>query len=414
MKLIEFAGRNVLRNTRRSLLAASSVLLSILLIVVLNGLTEGFLDSLVRNYTKNETGHVNITTSAFRSRERFMPVDEYIPGGDRLARKAVELLAGAGIGSRTVERIRFGVILSAGDNTKTALGIAGEPEAEKNLLMLDRSILAGGSYCSQPGTAILGDRLARDLGLSAGDFLKIVTKKADGGLGYKKLTISGIFRTGVNSLDGTVFQMGLEDARDLLGMEKGSQSILVMLDDYKLAGKAAAVLASFGDFGSDSGLSVLPWTKIGEYPRLIAMVKAIYIWIWVFVAFLGAFIIANVLMMVILERRRETGILMSMGMPRREILGLFVLEGSMIGAAGSTIGALSGTLFNLAFSKTGFDMTSAMAAMTWPMDNVIHPRANLPTALAFIVLGTLVSAVVSWLPARNASRMNPVDAIRST
>ncbi len=413
MKLIEFAGRNVLRNTRRSLLAAASVLLSILMIVVLNGLTEGFLDSLVRNYTKNETGHVNISTAAFRARERFMPVDEYIPGADGLAEKSVTLLAGAGIRAKTAERIRFGVILSAGENTKTALGIAGEAEKERSLLMLDRSVLPGGTYCSEPGTVILGDKLARDLGLSAGDLLKIVTRKADGGLGYKKLLISGIFRTGVNSLDGTVFQMGLADARELLGMEGGSQSILVMLEDYKQAGRAAAVLASAPEFGAASGLSVLPWTKIGEYPRLIAMARAIYIWVWVFVAFLGAFIIANVLMMVILERRRETGILMSMGMPRREILSLFVLEGAMIGAAGSTAGSLLGTLFNLALSKKGFDMTSAMAAMTWPMDNVIHPRADIFTALAFIAMGTLVAAIVSWLPARNASRMNPVDAIRS-
>jgi ABC-type lipoprotein release transport system permease subunit len=225
--------------------------------------------------------------------------------------------------------------------------------------------------------------------------------------------ISGIFRTGVNSLDESVFQMGLADARDLLGMEKGSQSILLMLDDYRQAGKAAAILTSSSGFGADSGLSVLPWTKIGEYPRLVALARSMYVWIWLFVAFLGAFIIANVLMMVILERRRETGILMSMGMPRREILGLFVLEGSMIGAAGSVAGALLGTVFNLAIQKKGFDMTSAMSAMTWPMDNVIHPSASIGTALAVIAMGTLVAAIVSWLPARTASRMNPVDAIRS-
>ena len=413
MKLIEFAGRNVLRNTRRSALAASSVLLSILMIVVLNGLTEGFLDSLVRNYTKNETGHVNISSSGFRARERFMPVDEYIPSAEAVATKAVDLLGSAGIGARFAERIRFGVILSAGDNTKTALGMAGEPEKEKSLLMLDRSMLEGGTYLPRPGTAILGEKLARDLGLGVGDPLKIVTKKSDGGLGYKRLVISGIFRTGVNSLDGTVFQMGLADARELLGMEGGSQSILLMLDDYRNADKAASILASSPDYGPDSGLSVLPWTKIGEYPALITMARSVYIWIWVFVAFLGAFIIANVLMMVILERRRETGILMSMGMPRREILGLFVLEGAMIGAAGSAAGALLGTLFNLGFEKNGFDLTSAMAAMTWPMDNVIHPHPDIPSALAFVALGTLVAALVSWLPARSASRMNPVDAIRS-
>lgn len=413
MNLMEFARRNLLRNTRRSILAASSVMLSILLIVVLNGLTEGFLDSMVRNYTKNETGHVNIATTGYRQRQKFMPVDEFIPDSETTAAQAVRILAESGIQAHASARIRFGVALNSGTGTKTALGIAGDPEQERRLLMLDKSLTEGSTYCSEPGTVILGQNLATDLGLTVGDPLKLVTTKADGGLGYRKLTISGIFRTGVNSLDGNVFQLGLTDAQELLGMESGSQTILLTLDDYRNSARAATILASAPGFTPDTGLSVLPWTAIGDYPRLITMAQSVYFWVWLFVAFLGAFIIANVLMMVVLERRHETGILMSMGMPRSRIQTLFILEGAMIGALGSLAGALAGTVFNLAFSRIGFDMTAAMASFSWPMDNVIHPRADLGTAATFIILGTIVAATVSWLPARQASRMHPVDAIRS-
>jgi len=85
MRIIPFAARNLLRNKRRSMLAATSVFLSILMVIVLQGFTNGFLDSMVRNYIKNETGHINIATQGYRDRTRFMPVDEYIKDSPALA-----------------------------------------------------------------------------------------------------------------------------------------------------------------------------------------------------------------------------------------------------------------------------------------------------------------------------------------
>ncbi|MDP3176909.1 MAG: hypothetical protein Q8M76_03325, partial [Spirochaetaceae bacterium] len=73
MKIMTMALRNVGRNKRRSILAAVSVALSAVLIMVMDGMTTGFLESMVKNYTKNDVGHFNVETEEFRSRERFMP-----------------------------------------------------------------------------------------------------------------------------------------------------------------------------------------------------------------------------------------------------------------------------------------------------------------------------------------------------
>jgi len=102
-----------------------------------------------------------------------------------------------------------------------------------------------------------------------------------------------------------------------------------------------------------------------------------------------------------------------MGMPRRELLGLFLLEGSLIGLAGSFLGSTVGTLLNWVFSKIGFDMTDALAGFSWPLDNIIYPQVDLLQALLFVGLGTLVAAAMAYLPSRSASRMDPVEAIRS-
>jgi putative ABC transport system permease protein len=412
MNFITFAIRNILRNRRRSLLACLSVFLSILLIVVLQGLTEGFMDSLVRNYTKNETGHINITTKEFRQRQQFMPVDTYIHDSDLLVAKLEKSLADRNGRTIVEQRIRFGVLLSSGPYTKQAIGIAGDPGKEKSLLMLNKSILPGGTYCDAPGTVILGETLALDLHLKPGDFLRIVTQKSDGGLGFTKLSISGIFKTGVNSLDSSVFQLSLDSARDLLSMDGGAQEILIMLPDYHETASRIDSVRKIVD-GADPSLSVFPWTSIGDYPKLILMANAIYYWIWFIVAFLGAFIIANVMTMAVLERKREIGILMALGMPRRSLVGLFLVEGTMLGLVGSLAGAIVGVLFDAMFSKIGFDMTKAMAGFSWPVDNVIYPSVSVVQLVSCIALGTITAMIVSWMPSRKAAKLSPVDAIKS-
>ncbi len=414
MRIPTMAFRNLGRNKRRSALALSSVAISIFLIMIMNGLIAGFLGSIVRNYTKNETGHVNVVTDGYRERERFMPVDETI-ADSRAVAEAIRAAPGLEGKVRSVaERVRFGVVLSSGARSKAALGVAGDPEAERSLLMLDRSVLPGGAYLSKPGEAILGERLARDLGLGVGDVLKVVTQRADYGLGFKRFRVAGLFRTGVNSMDEAVFQVGIADARELLALgEQGSQQLLVMLGDYRDSDRAAELVGKALAARGFEGLDAKSWTALGDFPRLIEMANSVYVWMYLVVAFLGAFIITNVMMMVVLERRKEIGILKSMGMPSREVLWLFLAEGSALGALGSAIGVGLGLAFNLVFSRVGFDFTQAMAGFDWPMDNIVYTTADPLAALAVFALGVAVSAIVSVLPARGAARMNPIDSIRS-
>jgi putative ABC transport system permease protein len=413
MKLSTMALRNLGRSKRRTLLTALSVCIAMLMVMFLDGFIGGFVQNIVTNYTKNDAGHIKITTAAYRERERFMPVAEYMRDSGRIA-AAIEAMPELGSEVKTMaERVRFGVLLSSGSSTKSALCVAGDPETEKSLLMLDRSVRPGGSYIALPGEAIIGAGIARDLGLKVGDELKVVTEKADYGLGFKRFRIAGVFATNVNSLDGSIFQVGIEDARELLGIEGGSTELIVMLSNYRYseaaAGKIQAGLAKAGF----EGLAVVPWTRSGSFADLMRMMDKMYGWIYLIIAFLGAFVIANVMMMVVLERKKEIGILKSMGMPNRDILYLFLMEGSLLGAIGSGVGILLGLGLCLLFSKVGMDFSSAMASFSWPMDNVVYATVSLPNALLLFLLGVAVAALISFLPSRKAATMNPIEAIRS-
>ncbi len=413
MNSFAMALRNLGRNRRRSLLAMISVFLAIFVAVFADGFISGIVESMTRNVTKNQTGHVNIETARYRSRERFMPASAAIPD----AGAVVAAISGDPALRRLVDqiepRIQFGVVLSGPTGTKPALGMGGDPEGERRLLMLDRTILPGGSYLGSPGEAIVGWKLAADLGLKPGDYLKVMTEKADYGLGFKKFRIAGLFKTGLESFDAASFQVAIGDARDLLGLGAGASQVLVMLKSSRDADRAVRLISKALTAAGMGALSVRSWTSIGDFASVIQMVSGVYAMIELIFIFLGAFIIANVMMMVVLERKREIGILKSMGMRRPRILGLFLAEGSLLGAFGSAAGAIAGTAINALFAARGMDVSKLIGGTDYQMDNVIHTGVHPLQVLGFFFLGVLVSAAIAYLPSRSAARMDPIDAIRS-
>ena len=246
-----------------------------------------------------------------------------------------------------------------------------------------------------------------------GDTLKVIAEKADYGMGFKKFRIAGLFRTGLEPFDASTFQVSLDDARKLLGLGKGASQVLVMLKDYRDSDGAAKLISARLASAGLGRLSVQSWTSLGDVAALISLAGNIYFWGEIIVAFLGAFIIANIMMMVVLERRREIGILKSMGMEPSRILRLFLLEGVVLGIIGSAGGAVLGTALNAWLSVKGIDFSRNIAGTGVPMDNVIYPGVHPLQVALFFLLGVAVSAIMAFLPSRGAARINPIDAIRS-
>jgi putative ABC transport system permease protein len=407
--LLKMALRNVLRNRRRSILAVLSVTIATMFIVFAQGMFGGIMGSMVRNYTRSETGHVRIATRGFEERARFFPVTETIDEPQPLIER---IRSDAHLSEKVelvTERITFGVLLANEGNNKTVVAMAGDPEVEKDLLLLERSITAGGRYIAQRGEIIMGSKVAEALDFSVGDMVKVMTTGSDYALHLKKLELVGIFETGLNMLDDRIFQMHLEDARRLLRMGEGTQQILVMLEDFRDSDMAAAHISGLLE---DPELTATSWTQLGSYYNLLKMQENVYGWGYLIVALLGAFIISNIMMMVVLERRKEIGIMKSMGFTRRQILWLFVMEGIMLGLAGSVFGVGLGLVLNVIFHHVGMDFSSMLASFNFPMDNVIYFTIDVPGALRTMLMAAGVSALVSLLPSLRAARMNAIDAIR--
>lgn len=411
--IIDMAFRNTLRNKRRTMLAVTSVIIALITVVFLKGFMGGFLASMVKNTTRQETGHIRITTVEFREKEKFMPVTENINDPENIIKK---IMADPEI-SKEIElitpRVYFGVLLSNKGNNKTAFSLAGDNDVEKDLSNLDVSILEGGRYLENDKEIILGYKLAEILKYEIGDNVKVMTQGSDYALHLKKFKVVGLFKTHINTMDEDFFQIKLEDAQKLLRMDNSVQQIMVMLKDYR---KAEKVALQIKDLLNDENLSVNPWSEVSSFYEYIQMAGKMYNWIYFLFALFGTIIIGNIIMMVVMERRHEIGIMKSMGFSRPEILSLFVTEGVIMGLIGSVIGTLIGSVLIYAINRFngGIDLTSMMSNFKgFPMDNIIVLSFSLMTVINSILLGTVIAAVISLLPSWKAARMNVVESIKS-
>ena len=408
--ILKLAFRNVWRNRRRSILAFTSVALSIAGITFFRGFAGGMLQSVVKNSTKNETGHIRITTKKFREKVKFMPVTENMKHPEKIM---AAIKADPEISRELdlmTERINFGVLLANRGNNKYAVALAGNPETEKELLLLQKSIREGGRYIQNERETIMGAKIARALSLKVGGTLKVMTPGADYALHLRKFKVVGIFETGLNVLDDKFFQIPLGDAKKLLRTGSGTQQIIIMLKDYK---KSSVVAAKIRTLLNDDKLAVVSWTEHGEWAKMVQMAGVIYNYLYFFIAFLGAFIITNILMMVVLERRKEIGIIKSMGISKLEVMNLFLFEGIILGIIGSLVGLGLGMVFNIYFAVYGLDMSSMLGSFNFPMDSRIFFDISPGSLVNVLLIGVIVSALVSVLPAWRASKMNAVDAIKS-
>jgi len=240
---------------------------------------------------------------------------------------------------------------------------------------------------------LIGVRMAEDLGLSAGQSILLRT---DRGV-ERQLTVRGVFRTGLQSLDERVAFLSLQTARPLFLLPEGVTNIEVKLKDPDDARATARFLAGA------TGLRATPWQEKnlsledaleaqGRTGTMIQVFSLISIVIGV----------SSALVLSAYRRRPEVGIMRAFGVPGGFILWVFLLQGLLIGLTGALIGC-----------ATGYGLCVWLEGMTRADGSPVLPIAPEQGGyVAALVLTTLGAVVASILPARSASKVDPLEAIQ--
>lgn len=267
-----------------------------------------------------------------------------------------------------------------------------EPEGIDAITQITPKLVDGGGDLGADGL-LIGVRLADDLGLRAGQPILLRT---DRGV-ERQLTVKGVFRTGLQSLDERIAFLSLQTARPLFVLPEGVTNIELKLRDPDTARAEARFLAEA------TGMRATPWQEKnlsledalkaqGQTGTLIQTFSLISIVIG----------IASALVLSAYRRRSEVGIMRAFGVPGGFILWVFMFQGLLIGLSGALIGCASG--YGLCIWLQGLTRPDGTSALP------IAPEQG--GYVAALLLTTLGAVIASILPARAASKIDPLEAIQ--
>ena len=267
-----------------------------------------------------------------------------------------------------------------------------DPQGIDAISEISPNIIEGDGDLGADGL-LIGVRTAEQLGLGAGQSVLLRTERGV----ERQLTVKGVFRTGVQSLDERIAFVSLQTARPLFVLPEGVTNIEVKLNDPEAARAKARFL------GEATGLRATPWQEknLGLEDALQAQGRTGTM-IQVFSLISIIIGVASALVLSAYRRRSEVGIMRAFGVPSRFILLVFVLQGLLIGLIGALIGC-----------ATGYGLCIWIEGITRPDGTSILPIAPEQGGYVWaLVLTTLGAVVASILPARSASRVDPLEAIQ--
>lgn len=304
---------------------------------------------------------------------------------------------------RTIPNVRIAVpavqaqgFASKGGNPVGVTVIGADPAEQDQVTPVTKNLISG-KYVGLASDAVIIDyELAKELNVTTGDRIRISSSTG----ASDSLTIAGIYSPGRGR--GAAY-VTLRTAQSLFGLGNSVNVILVKVFHIFKSDEVADRIESLVPYEARS------WSR--EYPSFVSSLtvqQASAYLISIFSLIASSFAISSVLIVSVLQKSRQIGILKSIGAKRRQILMIFSLEGLGIALMGSATGALLGTAIVYII---GLPMQSVTRAGQTP--DQLFPVAILPEYILGAVVAAILSTVIAaWFPARRAARMNPVDVMR--
>ncbi len=303
----------------------------------------------------------------------------------------VEALPGVLAASPTVTGAGFAVRAEA----KNAVVVRGiEPERFRVIIDVEERLVAGRFEVNGDDVA-LGKKLAAELGIAVGDKLRIRSSE-DVEL---VATVRGIFELGNEGVDGTWVLTSLRQAQSLYGLPGGVTTLELKVAEVFDAERIAS------DIRERTGLRADSWMTINaELLSGLTAQSNSKTMIQFFVIIAVALGISSVLIVSVVQKSREIGILRAVGTPPGRILRVFLIQGGVLGVAGSLLGSGLGAVFAKLFESLTSDATGAPRFFV-ELDFMLFLTSSL--------LATAVGVLSAVIPARRAARLDPATAIRN-
>jgi putative ABC transport system permease protein len=309
-------------------------------------------------------------------------------------------------------RITAGVTVTVGRELGDvyALAVGAHERYFRDRLELPQHIVAGRWFTGAPDELIVGSKVAAQSGAKVGDELLLLGATQDGSLSPIKGRVVGIAKSGTALLNQQIF-VPLEKMQWLADIPAGATELLVYGGSYTQAVRLGKQLSAVPGL---HGYAVQAWSEREPWHSLAGALKGSESVIVLVIVFLAALGIWNTLMMSVLERTHEIGVLRAMGLSRLGVVWLFVTEALAMALAGGAVGLALGSVPALLLQHYGLRVgEKTVSNMNMPYSEVVHAHLTPDILVTGFGLGLLMALLGSVIPAVRAASIQPVSAMRS-
>lgn len=426
---LTLAGRNLLRHTRRNAFLAVAIALVAALMVLFIGVIDGIRSAMMESATTIVCGHVNVGGFFKITSGTSAPLVSAYPKVLEDVKKVVPELDFATIRGR-------GYVKAVSDSDSMDLVLAGlQIDQERSFRKVVQAVDGNLDDIAQPGTILLSEKQAERLHVKAGDALTLSAPTARGVNNTLDVRVAAVTKS-VGVFSNIFAFLPEQSLRQLYQLnDQTTGAIHLFLKDPEQAPQVTARLIEelrkaghrvmdhdpqpywmklFNKVNSEDWtgqkLDVTTWQDEVSFLdfilKIVTGLQGILLSILLFIVIVG---IMNTLWIAIRERTREIGTLRAIGMQRRKVLWLFVLEAALLAAGGATAGVLLGWLAADRVNAQDIQVGEGLQMLLMQDHLALVVR---PGALALYVAGiTVLTAVAALLPAFRAARLRPVTAM---
>ena len=408
MRMFKLALRNLFRNKRRTVLTVAAIAFGLTMMIWTVNFQKGGYGTMIRTGISSMAGHVVVQAKGFQEEKE---VTLLVQGASGIADQLQAEFPDAVVASRII----MGGLLTS-TSTSAGAGLSGiQPRAEEQVQDLHTKIVEGEWLSDDDREILIGKAMADALDVDLGDKVVFMGQNGTDEVQSRMFRIRGIFRTGAASMDGRMVIVHLSAAQELMAAEDVAHQVTVHLSEpeasFAAADRAEALVGR-------ADLDVLNWKEaLPELAGMIQMDRASGDFMMAIIGIIVAFGVLNTLLMSVLERTREFGVMLSLGMKPRQVFGLVLTEGLVLGGIGALFGLGLGLLFSLQAVYQGIDYAAFTGSEAMEMEGIVMDTVmkgdwdpmRMSLYMAFAVIFCVGAAVY---PAWAISRLQPVQAMR--